>query len=305
MRRGRILILLGLILAIGTAAAIFVLLQGATQPTTPTDVEREEVVVASQPIPEDELVDGRLEIRAVPVEVIPEGAVVDLEQTTGMLAAGPIPQGTVIHRDMLISPEDLAREGELGKLIEEGFEAVAFPINELSSVSYGVQPGDNIDILMTFVFFDQDADTQIREPLCPPECGGTGDDEKGALSTQQNPRLASQLTLQDVLVLGVGRWSFGQPSPEDEGVERGEPAPVEPPSYITLMLSPQDALVLKLAREHGATIDLAVRAQDDHQVFTTQQVTLDYIMARFGVSLPPKQPYAIEGLSLGNNGGLR
>jgi hypothetical protein len=71
------------------------------------------------------------------------------------------------------------------------------------------------------------------------------------------------------------------------------------------MLSPQDALVLKLAREHGATIDLAVRAQDDHQVFATQQVTLDYIMARFGVSLPPKQPYAIEGLNLGNNTGLR
>ena len=31
MRRGRILILLGLILAVGTAAVVFVMLQGATQ----------------------------------------------------------------------------------------------------------------------------------------------------------------------------------------------------------------------------------------------------------------------------------
>jgi Flp pilus assembly protein CpaB len=59
------------------------------------------------------------------------------------------------------------------------------------------------------------------------------------------------------------------------------------------MLSPQDALVLKLAREYGASIQLAVRAQDDHQTFTTQQVTLDYILARFGISVPNKQPFSL------------
>ncbi len=304
MRRGRILILLGLVLAIGTAAAVFILLQGAAQQPT-VDIEREEVVVAAQPIPEDDLVDGRLELKAVPVEMIPEGAVFDLEMTTGMLAAGPIPQGTVIHRDLLISPEDLAREGELGKLIEDGFEAVAFPISELSSVSYGIQPGDRIDVLMTFAFYEQDSDTQILEPLCPPICGG-GTEDQGPLSTVQNARLATQLTLQDAYVLGVGRWDTGQPVGEEQQVASGqEPAAVEPPQYITLMLSPQDALVLKLAREMGASIDLAVRAQDDHQVFTTQQVTLDYIMARFGVSLPAKQPYTIQELNLSESLGLR
>ena len=55
-----------------------------------------------------------------------------------------------------------------------------------------------------------------------------------------------------------------------------------------------DALVLKLAREYGASIDLAVRAQDDHQQFATQEVTLDYILARFAITLPGKQPYSIE-----------
>jgi Flp pilus assembly protein CpaB len=60
------------------------------------------------------------------------------------------------------------------------------------------------------------------------------------------------------------------------------------------MVTPQDALVLKLAREYGMSIDLAERAQDDAQQFATQQVTLDYVMARFGVSLPGQQPYTIE-----------
>jgi Flp pilus assembly protein CpaB len=216
MRRGRILILLGLILAIGTAAAVFVLLQGASdQPAT--EVKREEVVVASQPIAEDELVDGRLELRAVPVELIPEAALRSLDGTTGMLAAGPIPQGTVIQPELLVSPEQLAREGELGKVIEPGYQAVALPIDELSAVSYGIQAGDNIDILMTFAFIDVDMETQIIEPLCPPDCGTAGEGESiEAISTLQRPRRVAQLTLQDVEVLGVGRWNFVPPPTEQQ-----------------------------------------------------------------------------------------
>jgi hypothetical protein len=41
-------------------------------------------------------------------------------------------------------------------------------------------------------------------------------------------------------------------------------------------------------------MELAIRAEGDLQPFATQQVTLDYVMARFGVSLPAKQPYTIE-----------
>lgn len=302
MRRGRILILLGLILAIGTAAAVFILLQGATSEEG-EQVEREQVVVAAQPIAEDELVDGRLEIRAIPIEMIPEGAIYDVESTTGMLAAGPIPQGTVIHGDLLISPEELAREGELGKIIEEGFEAVAFPIDELSSVSYGVQAGDHIDILMTFSFVEIEQESQIVEPLCPPICPSVGETEQQPTSIQQRPRLAAQLTLQDALVLGVGRWTFAPPPPEEQQQQAqqaaGQTPETEPPKFITLMLTPQDALVLKLAREVGASIDLAVRAQEDRQVFTTQQVTLDYILARFGVAVPAKQPFGIRNLGEG------
>jgi Flp pilus assembly protein CpaB len=111
--------------------------------------------------------------------------------------------------------------------------------------------------------------------------------------------LATQLTLQDIEVLGVGRWVKEEVPQEeqDDQARSGEPVPVELPAYITLMVSPQDALVLKLAREDNASIDLAIRAKDDGQQFTTQQVTLDYIMARFGVSLPAQQPYSLKGIN--------
>ncbi len=294
MRRGRILILLGLILAVGTAAAIFVVIQSMEQ-SQPT-VELEDVVVAIQPIGAEEPVEGRIDLRPMPREYLPEGALRSLEGTEGMLAAGPIPEGTVLHPDLLLTPMEVMQQGELGVLVEPGFVAVAFPINELSSVSYGIRPGDHIDVLMTFFFVDLDQETQSKEPLCPPLCPGA-QGEAAAQLTEQRPRLAAQLTLQDVRILGVGRWPLEQlPAEQQEQQPGEEPVQVELPSYVTLMVTPQDALVLKLAREQGASIDLAVRAQDDAQLFTTQQVTLDYILARFGVSLPTRQPYSIENI---------
>jgi Flp pilus assembly protein CpaB len=300
MRRGRILILLGLILALGTAAAVFVLLQSTGAPTEGPQVERDEVVVAIQPIAEDEPVEGRLELREVPVESIPQGALRSLDGTSDMLAAGPIPQGTIVQPDLLSSFEEHMQEGELGKLVEPGHIAVAMPIAEISSVAYGIRPGDHVDVLMTFFFIDVDAETQMREPICPPTCPGTEDQQQGRISVQL-PRPIAQLTLQDIRVLGVGRWK-DESQAEQEQAERQrageESSPVpEPPHNVTLMVTRQDALVLKLARERGASIELAVRAQDDAEQAQTQAVTLDYIMARFGVNVPERQPYSLEELN--------
>jgi Flp pilus assembly protein CpaB len=302
MRRGRVLILLGLILAIGAAAAVFILLQSATQ-TVETEIPRESVVVAKQPIAEGELVADRLEIKQVPSEIVLEGAVRSLDGTGDMIASGPIPQGSIVYRAMLQTPEEQMREGRLGSLVEQGYIAIAFPISEMSSVSYGIQPGDYIDVLMTFAFIDLDEETQTLGPLCPPMCPTAEGGQTTVEVTGQRQRYVSQLTVQDVLVLGVGRWNYGAPPPEEQQNQaQNEEAPAPaPPKFITLMLQPQDALVLKLAREHGASIELAVRNSEDHQVFqNVQQVTLDYLMARFGISLPPKHEYTIETLRAGS-----
>ncbi len=293
MRRGRILILLGLILAIGTAAAVYVIIQGME--TKPEPVETVDVVVAAQPIAEQEPVEGRLEISARPQTAVPEGALTSLDGTAGMLAAVSISPGTIIYPDLLISPVEAMQKGELGKLVEPGSVAIAFPIDELSSVSYGIQPGDHVDVLMTFFFIELDQESQMVEPLCAPLCPAPEGQQEAEL-TGQLPRLATQLTLQNIEVLGVGRWIKEETPPEeqDNQARGGEPVPVQLPEYVTLMVTPQDALVLKLAREYGASIDMAVRAQDDAQQFVTQQVTLDYILARFGVALPARQPYGLE-----------
>jgi pilus assembly protein CpaB len=298
MRRGRILILIGLILAIGTAAAVYVVVQGFDQAQT-TEVEFEQVVVATQPIAEEEPIAGLVGLADMPKDYVPQGALRSLEGTEDLLAAGPIPQNAVIHPSMLISRAELAQEGALGKLVEPGLLAVSFPINEMSSVSYGIRPGDHIDVLMTFSFMDIDQETQVTEPICAPFCPSPEGQTQASLGAQI-PRAAAQLTLQNIQILGVGRWAQEMtPEQEEAQAQSGEAVQVELPQYITLMVTPQDALTLKLARELGAKIELAVRSEEDMQTFTTQQVTLDYIMARFGVTLPARQPYTLESLAAG------
>jgi pilus assembly protein CpaB len=165
MRRGRILILLGLILAIGAAAIVFLLLQSTAQGPSVAEIPREKVVVAVQPIAEDEVVGSRLEIRDVPSEMVQEGALRSLAGTETMLAKGPIPQGSIVYQQMLQTPAEQMQEGNLSQLVDPGYVAMAFPIDELSSVSYGIQPGDYVDVLMTLPVIDIDQENQIKEPM--------------------------------------------------------------------------------------------------------------------------------------------
>ena len=300
MRRGRLLILIGLILACGTAAVVFLLLQNVSKTPTTAEVKTEKVVVVTQPIKEGEVVDGRLELadRAVPV---PEDALRTLDGTTGLLAKADLGQNTIVTAGMLQTKEQQMAESQVGNLVEVGYVAVAFPISELSSVSYGVQANDQVDILITFAFIDVDTETQTRSPLCPPICPAASGGEGTAATAGQIPRLATQLTLQKVRVLGVGRWDYKPvATTEGQATEQQQQEAAQPPEYITLMLLPQDALVLKLARESQASIDLAVRQREDAQDFATQQVTLEYLMTRFSISVPTKHDYTIESLPSGS-----
>jgi hypothetical protein len=41
-------------------------------------------------------------------------------------------------------------------------------------------------------------------------------------------------------------------------------------------------------------IDLALRSAVDEDVFNTEAVTLDYMLRRFNITVPPKLPYVLE-----------
>jgi hypothetical protein len=122
------------------------------------------------------------------------------------------------------------------------------------------------------------------------------------------PRLVTQMTVQNAIVLQVGIWPdeaelalalAPEPTPMQVDTEDGEappPTPIPPTpltQWVTLAIEPQDALVLKYAEETGASIDFVLRSANQTSAFNTQPVTLDYIFQKYAIEVPPKLPYGL------------
>jgi pilus assembly protein CpaB len=298
MRAGRIFILLGIVLGLGTMlAALFILSTRPRELTPiPTAVTTEKVVVAVQNVGEGtKVVPQTVEMREVEMVDVPSGALRNVNQALGKIARMDIYQGQVVEESMLASEAQILGEGlSAAILIPKGKVAIALPIDKLSSAAYAIQPGDAVDVLITMNFIDVDEQSQTKLPLTL-----SGENCPGCVpANPQIPRVTSQLLVQDAQVLKVGVWSGAGvtttvPSrPAAEGGPGATPPPA-PPDIVTLMVNQQDALVIKYARESGARVDLALRSSGDHDVITTEPVTLDYMLARFGIVVPPKRPYTL------------
>ncbi len=121
-------------------------------------------------------------------------------------------------------------------------------------------------------------------------------------SELQRPRLVCQNVIQDAIVLRVGNFPLTgeEPTPADqvappaEGEVVEEPEPLPEPDIVTLVVSPQDAVVLSYMKKAGVDIILALRNPNNDQVILTDAVTQQYLMDQKNIPLPAKLPFAVE-----------
>lgn len=122
-------------------------------------------------------------------------------------------------------------------------------------------------------------------------------------SESQRPRLVTQMIIQNVQVLHVG--TFPLPGEEENQMpvqEETTPTPpaeaqqvVERPDVITLMVTPQDAVVLTYLINSGANITLTLRNPNDYDYeATTDAATLQYLLSQYNIPVPAKLPYATQ-----------
>jgi len=123
-------------------------------------------------------------------------------------------------------------------------------------------------------------------------------------SEAQRPRLVCQTIIQDAAILKVGMFTGDadtQPVPVATPVpESVEPTPVVGTSFadyegsVTLILTPQDTLILNYLLLSGTKLSLALRSAGDAGVIVTDPVTLDYIMDQKNIISPAKLPFNVE-----------
>ena len=265
MRRGgRILVILGLFLGAVTAGGTFLVLSSTTE--QPGRIPTKQVVVAQQPISaRTTIAVDAVAIKDWPETALPQGSFFEkTEDVIGKVAVQQIFPGQIVLAPMII---DKKQAGEIGTrsnaayVLPEGKVAMAFSFNDITGVAGALQPGDYVDVMLTLQASAPPTQT-VRAGTQPTLTGTEG-------------LAATQLMLQNILILQVGNWSSGT------GQEKAGPA-----NNITFALDRQDALALKSAREQGQ-IDLILRRVNDTKIVDTEPVTLQYLNKRFKFNLVP------------------
>ncbi len=122
-------------------------------------------------------------------------------------------------------------------------------------------------------------------------------------SEAQRPRLVCQTIIQDAAILKVGMFTRDGSTQSSEATvtpAAAEPTPMVGTSFadyegsVTLIVSPQDTLILNYLLLSGTKLSLALRSAGDGAEIVTDPVTLQYIMDQKNIFSPAKLPYGVE-----------
>jgi len=361
--RGRLLILIGLIVLLAIIAVVVVIpaltptaapvvtdngtavepVANVTQAPTPTPIPLVKVVQALQNLPRGyrfpntvQELENIVGYATLPEETVPFNAIKEqdggLEKVLGKIARTDVFREQPILSTYLVT--DLTQLAAVGSdaaaVLPSDRVAVSLPMDRITSVAYGLQDGDHVDVIISMLFIDvdevfqsltpnlvtlftkTDAGIELKQPI-----GGRIDQSSiGTVivgpAERQRPRLVTQRTIQDALVVHVGEFPLNgrylgelptpTPVPATEEASSGggntTPAPtitpVPPPNIVTLGVTPQYAVVLVWAIDAKLPVTLALRSVNDRSTQQTAPVTLDYMMQEFHIAVPARRDYSIE-----------
>lgn len=322
----------------------------ATALPTPTELATIPIIVAVQNINRGQVISSDLiDIRQWPAIYAPQTAITNPEDVIGKIARVDIFREQPILFSLVT--ENLSELGatgsDAGALLPQGRRMVAVPIDRLTSVGYALQPGDRVDIIISLLFVDVDPEFQSITPnniillsvqvdgesrqitpvfafngrvenrTFPPPLGSTGSITQP--QEDQRPRLVTQMTVQDALVMYVGTFprdgrifrssgasaatpapvptTAGTPSPNQRAAGTTADVPTAtpaPPDIVALAVSPQEAVILTYFIESKIPITFALRPANEVGTQNVAQVNLEYIMNQYRIALPRRLDYTVE-----------
>ncbi len=286
-RRVRVGILIALVgiglAAVGLYVLSIMLRQSLSPRPVPTAVPplTEQVVVTTHNITLGTVLrGGDLRMAEVPIELVPVGAVREIESVLGRFAKVDLVSGEMVLAHHLADPTNVSHD--VGFIIDDSQVLMAFPAGDLMSSLSILQRGDIVDILVTM---DLDVPVVSEDPNAFITAGEEEETQSTTLTFDSFQRL--EITAMVVEVIAEQE----QPSqgPLDVG-GTPQPAPTPSPAEIRiraylLALLPQDALVLKHLKDTGANFDMVLRSPTSTQLFELNTVTSDYLIDRYQLEI--------------------
>jgi Flp pilus assembly protein CpaB len=156
--RGRIVIVLGVILAVVAGAAAFFLINQAQQQAGQAAAEKVPAVVAIQVIPARQAItEADVELREVPLDPTnANGVIADVSQVVGRIPAVSILQGQLITTNMLASSDEGGEFSILGpdetvSPDSEAWRAISMTVADDLAVGGLLKAGQSVDVFVTVV----------------------------------------------------------------------------------------------------------------------------------------------------------
>jgi Flp pilus assembly protein CpaB len=288
-RSNRLVILVGVLLAVLAFVAIVILLN-QQQEAAPEAEVTQTVLVATEDIDiGEEVTPDKVAKLDVPPDAAQGTPLTDPSAVSGQPAVFPIPEGSQVTGEAIGLGNRLAVD--LPRLLEPGEKAISFQVDRVTGADFLVKPGDSIDIVMSqsITVLQETADSAANTDENAPA-------RFEAVTGLENQRTVKAI-LQDKRVLYVSATRAQEQEPTEDTNGDGEindqdapPAEAAIDSVIIVFAgSDQDAEIIKFAQnalgEQGA-LTAVVRHADDDAVETTLGITIDQLVAEYGLRIP-------------------
>jgi pilus assembly protein CpaB len=284
-RSNRLVILVGVLLAVLAFVLVVILLNQQQETVAPTEPTTVTVLVATQDI---EIGDPVTPDLVETQEVEPGAAVAtrlaDPSQLRGQPALFRVPAGSQVTQELI--GVVLPGEVPLGEQLQPGEKAIAIQVERVTGLDFLVRPGDIIDIVTAqqITVLQETVDSAQAEEGVPVrfETVPGLEDVRTVKTVLQNKR---------VLYVSATRSRATTPEPAE-----GEEPPAQPPAeqvienvIIVFAGTDQDAEVIKFAQrdlnELGA-LTVVIRHADDEEDEPTTGITIDILVEQYGVPIP-------------------
>jgi Flp pilus assembly protein CpaB len=285
-RSNRLVILVGVLLAVLAFVAIVILLNQREAEVAPEEV-LQTVLVATEDIDiGEEVTPAKVEELDVDPEAVQGTPLASTSAVSGQPALFAIPEGSQVTAEA-IGIGDITLVN-IPALLNPGEKAISFQVDRVTGLDFLVKGGDTIDIILSeqISVLQETADSAANpDENAPPRFENvTGlQDQRTVKAILQNKR-----------VLYVSATRAQQPEPVDadgDGVPDAEqPAqPVIDSVIIVFAGTDQDAELIKFAQNalgELGSLTAVVRHADDEAVEETLGITIDQLVTEYGLRLP-------------------
>jgi Flp pilus assembly protein CpaB len=294
-RSNRLIVLVGIILAVLVAGGVFILTQGNGNSNTPgpsTISTTVTVLVASQDMPLGTVVAATTmtSTKVVDVTAAPIGYFTTADQVDGLVVRQDVHSGDVLTEDDF-NGTTTATIQEIEKNLKTGFRAMTVQVDQVTGVGTLIQAGDYVDVVLSM----ENADNKI-----PVVVEGAPTREGNPLTTIRHFSTINNLlnaTSVKVLVQNVQVLATLLPPPTASNNQAAQASPGTQANagtalngqqeIVVLALTPQQVELVRFTQLDG-NLSLVLRSTADQQLppDITSGITLRTLVDKYGVLVP-------------------